>query len=639
MFTEIDAGKRMTAQAALAPICSGMRVLVGSGAAEPQHLVEALTLRGPQLADTEIIHILTLGSAPYVQSQFKGHFRHNALFIGPNVREAVARRAADYTPCFLSEIPGMIRSGRLPVDAVLVQVSPPEGGVCSLGVSVDILKAAVETAGYVVAQINPRMPWTLGDSFLRVEEVDAFVEHEEPILELRPTEPTAVSLAIGRYAAQLVEDGATIQIGIGSIPNAILSCLDGKKDLGIHSEMISDGVLRLFENGVVTGRKKSLRPGRIVAGFCMGTRRLYDAVNRNPAFSFHPSDYVNAPSVIAQNDRMVAINSALQIDLTGQVGADSLGHRFYSGVGGQVDFIRGAACSKDGRSIIVLPSTAKGGAFSRIVPALSEGTGVVTTRADIDFVVTEYGIASLKGKTIVERAVALIQIAHPDHRDELIAAAKTWGYLDAGRVLPATLEPYHVDLETKRTFKGKQVRFRPLKPSDEHRLKDLFYAQSLETTYRRFGLPLKQLSEKQFQELVAIDYRNSMAIAGFVREGSREKMIAVGRYYADSTGDSAEAAFTVRDDCQRQGIGTFLVDYLTWIAKERGLKGFHAEVAEANLRMRRILDRRFAGVEQLNLGEDGVRISVRFSNWKGRGNPSLERSEPGRKSAPAPSRT
>ncbi len=629
--------KRTTAQAALAPICSGMRVLVGSGAAEPQHLVEALTLRAPQLTDTEIIHILTLGMAPYVQPRFQGHFRHNALFIGPNVRGAVGKRAADYTPCFLSEIPRMLRSGRLPVDAVLIQVAPPEGGLCSLGVSIDILKAAVETASYVVAQVNPRMPWTLGDSFLRVEDIDAFVEHEEELVELPSAAPAAASLWIGRYAARLIEDGATIQVGIGGIPDAILSCLEDKKDLGVHSEMISDGILRLFEKGVVTGRRKSLMPGKIVAGFCMGTRRLYDAVDRNPAFSFHPSDYVNAPSVIAQNDRMVSINSALQIDLTGQVGADSIGHRFYSGVGGQVDFIRGAACSDGGRSIIVLPSTAKNGLVSRIVPALSEGTGVVTTRADIDFVVTEYGIASLKGKTIGERAIALIQVAHPEFRGELIAAAKTWGYLDPGHVLPAPTEPYLVDLETKRAFDGKTVWFRPLKPTDERRLKDLFYSQSLETTYRRYGLPLKSLSEKQFQELVAIDYRNSMAIAAFVREGAREKMIAVGRYYADSIGDSAEAAFTVRDDFHRHGIGTFLVDYLAWIAETRGLKGFHAEIAEANPGMLRVLKGRFNRVEESKFDADGVRVRVRFADRKGRGNPAAEENSAARPSAPAPS--
>lgn len=624
MADEGYSGRRMTAQEAVAPIRSGMRVLLGSGAAEPQHLVEALTARGPQLTDTEVVHLLTLGAAPYVQPQFEGHFRHNALFIGPNVREAVRKGAADYTPCFLSEIPRLIRAGRIPVDAVLIEVAPPENGVCSLGVSVDILKAAVESASWVVAQVNPRMPWTLGDSFLRVEDIDAFVSCEEPILELPAAEPTAVALWIGRYAASLIEDGSTLQIGIGSLPDAVLSCLEGKKDLGIHSEMISDGVLRLFEKGVITGRRKSLRPEQIVASFCMGSRRLYDAIDRNPDFQFHPSDYVNSPAVIAQNDRMVAINSALQIDLTGQVGADSLGRRFYSGVGGQVDFIRGASWSKDGRSIIVLPSTAREGAVSRIVPALSEGTGVVTTRADIDFVVTEYGIASLKGKTIVERAVALIAVAHPDHREELAAAAKAWGYLDAGHVLPASPEPYRVDLETKRGFGGREVFFRPLKPTDERRLKELFYGQSVVTTLRRFGIPLARLSERQFQELVAIDFRNSMAIAAFARDGAREKMIAVGRYNADRKGGVAEAAFTVRDDYQGLGIGTFLVDYLSWIAKESGLEGFHAELTAADPRMGRILGRRFEKVAQSSLGADGVRITVRFADWRGRGNPARE---------------
>lgn len=614
--------RRMAAPEAVARIRSGMRVLIGSGAAEPQHLVEALAAKAPELADTEVVHLLTLGTAPYVQARFEGHLRHNALFIGPNVREAVRKGTADYTPCFLSEVPSLLRSGRLPIDAALIQVSPPEGGACSLGVAVDILKAAVETAPYVVAQVNPRMPRTGGESLVRLDEIDALVEKEEDILELPASEPTAAALWIGRYVAQLVEDGSTLQLGIGAIPDAVLHCLEGKRDLGVHSEMISDGVLRLWQKGVVTGRRKSLRPGLIVASFCMGSRALYEAVDRNSVFHFAPSDYVNSPSVIAQNDRMVAINSALQVDLTGQVGADSIGHRFYSGVGGQVDFIRGAAASKSGRSIIALPSTAKNGSISRIVPALSEGTGVVSTRADIDFVVTEYGIASLKGKTIRDRVLALIQIAHPDFRDELAAAAKTWGYLDAGHVLPALQEPYAVDLEAKVGFGEEEVRFRPIKPTDERRLKDLFYSQSWETTYRRFGIPLKRLSEKQFQELVAVDYRNSMAIAGFVRQNGRERMMAVGRYYADPTGGFAEAAFTVHDDYQGLGVGTFLVDYLSWIAKGRGLEGFRAEIAGLNPRMERVLRRCYKRVDAKDLGEDGVCVTVRFADWKGKENPA-----------------
>ncbi len=606
---------------AVSSIRSGQHVLVGSGASEPQCLVCALARRGEQLADTEILHLLTLGIAPYAEPSYQGRLRHNALFIGPNVRQAVKAGLADYTPCFLSEVPGLLRSGRLPVDAALITVSPPRNGLYSLGVSVDILKAAVETSGFVAAQVNARMPWTEGDTLLRQDELDALVECSEPLPELPREEPTAESLWIGRFVARLVEDGSTIQVGIGAIPDAVLAALSAKRNLGVHSEMISDGVLDLWKAGVLTGRKKSLHKGKIIASFCMGSSALYAAVDRNPAFSFHPSDYVNDPFIIAQNERMVSINSALQVDLTGQVAADSIGNLFYSGVGGQVDFIRGAARSKGGRAVIALPSTARKGTVSRIVPCLSEGTGVVTTRADIDCGVTEYGIASLKGRTIRERAVALLCVAHPSFRRELQEAAEKLGYLDAGHVLPSMEEAYAVDLEARLRFRGMELFVRPIKPTDERGLKDLFYSQSKETTYLRFGIPLKALSEKQFQELVAIDYRRSMAVAGFVRERGRERMVAVARYHAHPGERLAEAAFTVHDRCQSRGIGSFLVDYLTWIAREKGLEGFTAEVLVVNPRMRHVLRSRFDTVAESTAGGTTT-VTALFRDWKGTGNPA-----------------
>ena len=608
--------RRMTAEQAVARIKSGSHVVVGSGAAEPQRLVEALSRRRAELSDVEMTHLLTLGSAPYVTEGFEGHLRHNALFIGPNVREAVAAGLADYTPCFLSEVPGLMRSGRLPVDVALISVTPPQDGVCSLGVSIDIVKAAADVAEYVVAQVNPRMPWTLGDSFMKVSDIDAFVQCEEPMLELKPTMPTAAALWIGRYVSRLVNDGDTIQIGIGTMPEAVLAALANKKDLGIHSEMISDGVMLLQRKGIVTGRRKNVLSGKIVASFCMGTQALYEEVDRNPVYEFYPSDFVNCPSVISQNERMVSINAAIEVDLTGQVNADSIGHRFYSGVGGQVDFIRGAAWSKGGRSIIALASTANGGLISRIKPFLEEGAGVVTTRADVDFVVTEYGIASLKGKTIRERAVALIGIAHPRHRAALVEAAKRFGYLDAGHVLPAGAGAYRADYEVRRRFKDLDVLMRPLKPSDERRLKDLFYSQSMETTISRFGIPLKRLSEQQFQELVAIDYTNSLAIGAFAREGQRERIIGVGRYYLEPMGKLAEAAFTVHDKYQGMGIGTFLIEHLSQIARLNGLEGFAAEVKGLNPAMARALDHCFVRRARESVGVDGTRITVKFSDLK-----------------------
>jgi GNAT superfamily N-acetyltransferase/acyl CoA:acetate/3-ketoacid CoA transferase beta subunit len=426
---------------------------------------------------------------------------------------------------------------------------------------------------------------------------------------------------IGRYVASLVADGDTLQLGIGGIPGAVLAMLAHKRDLGIHSEMISDGVLELWRKGVLTGKRKTLKPGKIVAAFAMGSKDLYAALDRNPVFEFYPSDYTNNPRIIAQNEGMVSINSALQVDLTGQVCADSLGSRFYSGFGGQVDFIRGAAWSPRGRSIIALPSLAKDGTVSRIVPALSLGAGVVTTRADVDFVVTEYGIASLKGKTIRERAVALIQIAHPEHRALLVEGAKKFGYLDSAQLMPSDAAPYRVDLEATLSFEGESVFFRPLKPSDERRLKDLFYSQSAETTYRRFGMALKCLSERQFQELVAVDYTRSMAVGAFARTNGRQKLVAVGRYTVGEDRDWAEAAFAVHDDWQGKGVGTFLVDYLAWIAREQGLLGFTAEVLSINRQMRGIFEKRFRKI-LAGPANGSVTLTMRLSDWKGRGNPA-----------------
>ncbi|HVC09960.1 MAG TPA: GNAT family N-acetyltransferase [Elusimicrobiota bacterium] len=617
--------REMTARQAVAAIKSGQHVLVGSGAAEPLPLVEALAARAEELSDVEVTHLLTLGPAPYVEPRFKDHLRHNALFIGPNVRGAILRGLADYTPCYLYEVPSLIRSGRLPVDVALIQVSPPQDGMCSLGVSVDILKAAIEKAAYVAAQVNPRLPRTAGDSLIAADSIDAFVYEERPLPELPAELPTAAAFWIGKFAAQLVSDGSTLQIGIGAVPNAVLAALGSKKDLGIHSEMISDGVLALVEKGVVNGRRKSLHPGKIVISFCLGSQKLYDAVGKSAMFEFRPVDYVNDPMVIGRNEKMVAVNSALAVDLTGQVAADSIGPRFYSGVGGQVDFVRGAARSPGGRSIIAMPSTAKGGRTSRIMCCLAEGTGVVTTRADVDFVVTEYGIASLKGKTIRERAVALISVAHPKFRQELASEAKALGFLDAGHVISADPNPYPVELEATRHFGNLEVFFRPLKASDERRLKDLFYSQSRETTLMRFGIPLKRLDEKQFQELACIDFRHSMAIGAFLTQNGRERLVAVARYCGEPGGAPPEAAVTVHDDYQGRGLGTFLVNYLCWIAKERGIKAFEVEVTGINARMRHVFKKCFTRLREQDIGPDGYLLKINLADWKGRGNPAAEK--------------
>jgi acetyl-CoA hydrolase len=425
-WSEAYRRKVTSAEAAVRTVGSGDHVWLHAGCNNPEELVGALVARAPELRDVEVTHLLTFGAAPHVDPAYAGSFRHRALFTGPNVRQAVNEGRADFVPVFLSEIPGLIRSRVIPVDVAFIQVAPPdEHGFCSYGVGVECSKAASESARAVVALVNRQMPRSLGDCFIHASRLTHVVEIDRPVVELPMfTEVGEVARAIGRKVADLIENGSTLQMGIGEIPDAVLLFLKDKKDLGIHTEMFSDGMVELFESGVVTGEAKSLHKGKIVASFVLGSKKTFDFLDNNPSVEFHPTDYVNDPFVIAQNDRMVAINSAIAVDITGQVCADSMGRKVYSGFGGQVDFVRGATRSRGGKPIIALPSTAKDGRISRIVDVLEEGSGVVTSRADVHFVVTEYGVADLYGKSLRERALALIECAHPDFRDELKCAAR-----------------------------------------------------------------------------------------------------------------------------------------------------------------------------------------------------------------------
>ncbi|HMQ04588.1 MAG TPA: acetyl-CoA hydrolase/transferase C-terminal domain-containing protein [Pyrinomonadaceae bacterium] len=408
-----------SAEEALSAVRSNSRVFIHGVAAAPQALIRALVARADELRDVEIVHLHTEGEAPYAAAEFSSSFRVNAFFVGANVREAVNSGRADYIPVFLSEIPALFRHGILPLDVALVHVSPPDKhGFCSLGISVDIARAAVDCADHVIAQVNPQMPRTHGDALLHIDCIDSIVEVDDQIPEVPVPELTDIDGAIGRHVADMIDDGATLQMGIGSIPNAVLASLSGHKDLGIHTEMFSDGVVELAEKGIVTGRMKAKHPGKIVAGFVMGTRRLYDFVDDNPQVLMLDIGYVNDTSVIRRNPKVTAINSAIEVDLTGQVCADSIGTRQYSGVGGQMDFIRGASLSPGGKPIIALPSTTRRGE-SKIVDNLRSGAGVVTTRANVHFVVTEFGVANLYGRNLRQRAAELIRIAHPDHREKL----------------------------------------------------------------------------------------------------------------------------------------------------------------------------------------------------------------------------
>jgi acyl-CoA hydrolase len=412
--------KLVTADEAVACVESGMRVYIHPGCAEPEALVEALIGRAPFVKDVEVMHLLTMGASPYCAPDMAAHFRHNALFVGGNVREAVNDGRADYTPIFLGEVEALFESGEMPIDVAFIQVSPPDShGYCSFGVGVECTLTAAKCAHYVVAQVNGNMPRTYGDSFIHVSEIDAIVELSRPLCELKVQPSSELFRGIGTRVASLIEDGAVLQCGIGGIPDAVLPNLMDRKDLGIHTELLSDNIIPLIEAGVVNGQRKNWKPRKVILGFVLGTRKLFEFIDENPIFEFHPSAYTNDPFRIAQNDRMVAINSAIEVDLTGQVCAESIGSHFYSGFGGQLDFIRGAARSKYGKPIIALPSTAKNDTVSRIVPRLTDGAGVLTTRADVHYVVTEYGIAYLHGRTIRQRAEALIQVAHPKFHNEL----------------------------------------------------------------------------------------------------------------------------------------------------------------------------------------------------------------------------
>jgi 4-hydroxybutyrate CoA-transferase len=436
-WTDTYRSRVTSASEALRQVKSGNRVYIHPGAAEPEELVRALVDRAPELRGVEIIHLLTLGVAGYVRPGLEASFRHNAMFVGGNVREAVNFGRADYMPICLSEISALFTTGALPIDVSLIQVSPPdEHGFCSYGVGVDTTKAACDVAKIIIAEVNTEMPRTLGDSFIHVSKLHWIVETSRPVLELPHRPIDDLQRRIARHVSGLVEDGATLQLGIGGVPDAVIACLKDRKHLGIHTEMFSDGVMELVEAGVITNERKTLHRGKIVSGFLMGSKRLYQFVDNNPIVEMHPNEYTNDPFIIASNERMVAINSALQVDLTGQVCADSMGTRIYSGVGGQLDFIRGSARSKGGKPIIALPATAKDGKVSRIVPMLDPGSGVVTSRADVHYVVTEFGVAYLHGKTLRQRAEALIAIAHPDFREGLMEFAEKQHLLDRSSSSP-----------------------------------------------------------------------------------------------------------------------------------------------------------------------------------------------------------
>ncbi len=597
-FKKLHPEKFASEEEIFSHIHAGDRIFIGTGCGEPQYLVSALVnyVRNHPKAffDAELIHVWTLGVAPYTDEKFQENFRLDSFFVGDSTRNSVNRGAADYTPVFLSVVPDLFRSELIPVDVALIQTSlPDKHGYLSLGISVDVVESAVEMADLVVAQVNVNMPRTHGDGFINIKDIDFLLPYDEPLLEYSVKAPSDIVQRIGRYVASIIEDGSTIQVGYGLIPDAVVPNLVDKKDLGVHTELLSDGIVNLMKKGVVTNRKKTHNPGKTVASFCMGSRETYDFLDENPAVEFKRIDYTNHPLIISRNRLMTAINSAMELDLTGQATAESLGGTFYSGIGGQADFMRGAVMAPGGKTILALPSTALNESVSRIVPVLQDGAGVTLTRGDVRYVVTEYGIAYLHGKNIRERAMDLIAIAHPKFRPWLMETARKRTLIYKDQVfIPGEKGIYPEELEIYRTTrKGLNLLLRPAKITDESLLKDFFYDLSEESLYKRFFSARKDMPHKRLQDFVAVDYSKKMEILATIVEKEKEIIIGLGQYELNSDMHSAEVALVVRDKFQGRGVGRELLSYLIYLAKRQGLLGFSGEVLVENRSMVRLFEK------------------------------------------------
>ncbi len=608
--------KLLTLEQSVKKIKNGSRVFIGTGCGEPQRLIEAM-IADKTIQDILIYQMLSSTLSKYVNDDdFLNRFSIKLFFISVSMRQAAFEGKIDYIPVYLSQIPEIFKSHEIGLDIALIQVSPPDRfGFCSLGISVDITQAGMQSAGMVIAQVNPEVPRTSGDSLVHVDEIDYLTIYKEPLVEAIPREKnTTVVERIGHYINQLVDDGSTLQVGFGHLPNAVVPSLTNKKDLGIHTQVITDGLLPLFEKKVVTNRNKSYLQGRVVASLCMGSKKLYDYVNNNPMFYFRSSEFVNDPNIIAKNDNFISISSALEVDLTGQICTDSRGSLFYSGIGDQVDFIRGSAMSKGGFSIIAIPSTAQNGEVSRIVPQLSEGAGVATTRGDIDIVVTEYGIAELRRKSIYQRVMELAQIAHPKFRQHLIDEAKNRRYIFPDQLPPTTQDLLFLDnyKYTMTLSVGKHIDFRPLLPSDEFESRHFYYSLQEDTIYYRFFNKRKVFSREMLQRQWAdVDYRRNMTIIGLRQIGRRKQIVAIGSY-AEAGDDVAEVAFLVKEELQGMGIGSFLIEILETIARKNKYSKFMATVLSENRKMIRVFQKRYPDCKLMRTGGGEVEIEMEF---------------------------
>lgn len=610
----VHKNKLLTAEAAARLIRPGQHVFVGTASATPRTVMAALEALDKPPADVEFIHFITDGAIPFdADGKVISHYFHRTFFVSADMRAAVQQGAAEYVPMSIARVPELFRIGRIPLDVALIQVSPPDAfGYVSLGLSVDIVAAAVHSAKLVIAEVNPAMPWTMGDSAVHLSQIDHLVEVEPHVPEYRhaPAEGEVVE-RIARYIAGIIDDGSTLQIGVGRIPNEALRYLEDRKDLGIHSDVVTDAIIPLLEQGILTGRMKSQQRHKIVTSFAFGSRRLFEIVDRNPLFSFQPIEVVCQPATIAAQHKMVSVTQVFAIDLSGQACADQFDGEFYGGIVAQCAFLRGASRSPGGKPIICLASTTDDGKTSRIRPQLLAGEGVTVARDEVHYVITEYGIAHLFGKSVRERAIALIGIAHPSFRPWLLDQAKALGYLPAEQTLQ-NLRAYPVEDERRVTLKdGRSVMLRPALASDAHGIRDLFFTLSDDDIYTRFFRRVRALSSADVQRLCNFNYESEV---GFVAvTGPREQEVIVGQacYFVNPSSNLAETAFVVDPAWQGTGLGSAMQQRLREHAVERGLRGFVAEILQQNKSMIALAKRASENIT-VERDEDSVHVTMLF---------------------------
>ncbi len=610
-WSQVLAGKTTTAESALSTIRSGDKIFVGTACATPRTLVETLETSQGHLDDLQLCHFLTDGACPIDEKLERTRFQHKLFFVGTDCREMTRQGKAHYVPISIAQLPRLIENRTIPIDVALIQVSPPdEHGYVSLGVSVDITLAAVRNAGKVIAELNPNMPYTYGESQIPLDRIDRIVNVDTPVIEYVHEPADEITTQIARYISRIIDDSSTVQIGLGQIPNEMLKHVDHKRNIGIHSDVITEPIIDLIEKGIITGNSKTVQRGKVVASYCMGTRRLYEYVDRNPMFSFCPIDYVCDPGVITRNHKMVSVSQAFAVDLMGQICADQYKGNFYGGVSTQPDFHRLAAYTPGGKSIVCMRATSEDGKESRIRPLLLEGEGVTIPRSDVHYVVTEYGLAYLFGKSIQERALALIEIAHPDFRHRLLEEAKRLGYVRPEQKIKSG-RAYPVEEEKDVTLKdGQTVVIRPSKASDVQGLQDLFYSLPPQDVLTRFFAKISALPYKEAQHLCNVDFENEMAFVAVLGERENETIIGSSCYFVDHSENLGEVAYMIRHEWQSQGLGSLLQEAMTAYAKKMGLRGFKADILTENTKMIRLFQK--VGTVDMKRDSEAYEMKILF---------------------------